>query len=134
MLHRTSLAHAERSAYNSRWPPSASISWDRSLTRWTLSGDLRSARWFGRLRGHVRVRPGVAREGGPPTVGVHAGLAGVRRRVPPPDHDEVDERGHEEHDRHPLAPAQAEHVVELDRVDPEVLDPEPAQAVRHHVD
>ena len=36
MLHRTALAHAERSAYNSRDRAVAPISWDGCLSTWTF--------------------------------------------------------------------------------------------------
>src|SRR4051794_2775749 len=150
MLHRTSLAHAERSAYNRPSRRTASISWDSDLSTWTLSGDFGSRRRVDRLGGAIGAVAGVltgglisaltgALTGGvllgrTAAVDVHAGLPGVRGRVPDADHHEVRQRTDEQDDRHPLPPPEPEDVVELDGVDPQVLDPAPAQAVGHHVD
>ncbi len=48
-------------------------------------------------------------------------------------HQEVGEGGDEEHDRGPHVEPQTEHVVELDGVDPEHLDPAASGGVEHHV-
>ena len=139
----TTLAHAEISAYNRVRVPPGAVSRDESLS----SGGVSTRRSGGvcagvrRLGGSARARRSPTRPAPRPPSGPTGsdstygeGSRVSRRPVPSPGHHEVHRRAHEQDDRHPHPPAQAEHVVELDGVDPQRLDPAATGGVDHHVE
>ena len=65
---------------------------------------------------------------------VRRGLAAVGTGMAPGGDDEVRRGQHEQNDRGPHVEPQAADVLQLHRVDPEVLDPAATQGVEHHVE